>query len=160
VPGAGFDFNVSHGGDLLAIALGPPGIGVDVEPVEPLDDALSIARLFLRNDDLDDLQRLPRECRDQRVRRLWTEYEAFLKNTGSGIDDDLDRLHRALLSPTLTLMSRREPGAGDPLWHVHYLGKPEGHHLSVAMPAPAGEDAFSFLAPDPPVIVIRHHRNS
>lgn len=141
VPDAGCDFNVSHSADLLAIALGPPDIGVDVEPAEPLDDALSLARLFLRDADLDQLRCLPAERRDQRIRRLWTECEAFLKGTGRGIDDDLDQIERHILSPSLTLMSR---GAQPGIWRVHYLGVQRRHHLSVSTPHQGDGNACSL----------------
>ena len=131
VPGADCDFNVSHSAALLAIALGPQGIGVDVEPAEPLDDAMSIAQLFLKDAHLDQLRRLPAKRRDQHIRRLWTECEAFLKGTGRGIDDDLDQLERHTVSPRLTLMSH---GSASDVWCVHYLGIQRGHHLSIATP--------------------------
>lgn len=131
VPGADCDFNVSHSAALLAIALGPQGIGVDVEPAEPLDDAMSIAQLFLKDAHLDQLRRLPAKSRDQQVRRLWTECEAFLKGTGRGIDDDLDRLERHTVSPRLTLMSH---GSASDVWCVHNLGIQRRHHLSIATP--------------------------
>ena len=131
VPGADCDFNVSHSAALLAIALGHAGIGIDVEPAEPLDDAMSIAPLFLQDADLDQLRCMPAKRRDQHIRRLWTECEAFLKGTGRGIDDDLDRIKRHTVSPGLTLMSH---GSASDVWCVHYLGIQRGHHLSIVTP--------------------------
>jgi len=141
VPGAGCDFNVSHSAALLAIALGPKGIGVDVEPAEPLDDAMSIARLFLQDAHLDQLRRMPTRRRDQQIRRLWTECEAFLKGTGRGIDDDLDRLERHTVSPSLTFMSH---GSASDVWCVRYLGVQRGHHLSIATPHQGTGNAYSL----------------
>jgi len=141
VPGADCDFNVSHSAALLAIALGPAGIGIDVEPAEPLDDAMSIAPLFLHDADLDQLRCMPAKRRDQRIRRLWTECEAFLKGTGRGIDDDLNRIKRHTVSPRLTLMRH---GSASDIWRVHYLGVQRGHHLSIATPHRGTGTAYSL----------------
>lgn len=143
VPDAGCDFNVSHSTGLLAIALGPAGIGIDIEPAESLDDAMSIAQLFLQDADLDQLRCMPVKRRNQRIRRLWTECEAFLKGMGRGIDDDLGRLERHTVSPRLTIMSRNS--ASD-LWCVRYLGVRRGHHISIAMPHQGTGNAFSLPA--------------
>ncbi|MCJ2188291.1 4'-phosphopantetheinyl transferase family protein [Novosphingobium beihaiensis] len=141
VPGATFHFSVSHSRALHAVGLARCPVGIDAEPLhslaDSLADSLALAELFLREDELEEVRRLPEEDRDQLVLRLWTEREAYLKMTGRGIDDDLQNVMRTEeVTGTCTMMrGRNDLGSGGECG-VHYLGVHMNHHLSFASPFP------------------------
>ncbi len=85
----GFDFNLSHTGDWIALAICQDGrIGVDLETIDPTFPAREIAREFF----------LPEECQwiangpVDRFFQLWTAKEALMKATGRGLSLTPDRI--------------------------------------------------------------------
>ena len=87
---ADWQFNVSHSGNWLLIAIGRAHVGVDLEWINPS---------FLFGDMLE----LSFSCAEQRhiesdadtrlgFYRLWTRKEALVKATGKGMDDEFDRI--------------------------------------------------------------------
>ena len=85
-----FDFNVSHAGNTVAVALAvrekdgeSPRIGIDVEIPHPRIRKLSLAeRFFTENEQL--LLRSSTHL-DEDFLRIWTRKEAYLKYLGTGL---------------------------------------------------------------------------
>jgi len=78
---AGSHISLTHAGDTAYAAATPAsgrGIGIDYEPVRPLDDR--IARWFLTAKEMDWLTKQAKPCRDAELVRLWTVKEAALKS--------------------------------------------------------------------------------
>ncbi|SFG29096.1 Phosphopantetheinyl transferase [Novosphingobium sp. CF614] len=146
VPEAPFHYNVSHSRAALAVAVGPHPLGVDIEPLESLEDSLALAELFLREPDIERVRQLSGDGRDQLVRRLWTECEAYLKAKGRGIDDDMLRTIRIPVTSSLTTMRDEGDLAEDAICHVHYLGVRMGHHLSFALSGQRSSPAWPLEA--------------
>ncbi|MGU3464886.1 4'-phosphopantetheinyl transferase family protein [Methylobacterium sp. C33D] len=86
------DFNLSHSGAraLIGLARGA-AIGVDVEAVRPIADALRIAAAHFAADEVAALARAPRSEVERRFFSLWTRKEAVVKALGSGLTLPLDR---------------------------------------------------------------------
>ena len=81
-------FNLSHCPEAAVCVLDSAPVGVDVEAVQPLDDALldRVMNLEERREILSD------PAPELAFLRLWTRKESLLKLTGEGLRADLDRL--------------------------------------------------------------------
>lgn len=96
-PRLGLDFNLSHSGDWLAMAISDgAAVGVDLQYCEAGRDVLRLARRFFSPAELADLQgRGVAECSD-RFYDYWTLKEARIKAAGGAIGRDLHRSRFAL----------------------------------------------------------------
>ena len=85
-------FNLSDSEDLAVVALarGEP-LGVDVEVLREMPEALSISKSFFAAPERDVLASVPEAQRDQTFFNCWTRKEAYLKATGDGLSVPLDR---------------------------------------------------------------------
>ncbi|SFL68541.1 4'-phosphopantetheinyl transferase family protein [Methylobacterium pseudosasicola] len=86
------DFNLSHSGGraLIGLARGA-AIGVDLEEIRPITDALRIARAHFAPDEAAALAALPLSAIDPAFFGLWTRKEAVVKALGTGLLLPLDR---------------------------------------------------------------------
>ena len=122
LPG-GPEFNLSHSGDWIVLALDPLPLGVDVECLEPqqLRAALRVSgpeeRAWLGSD-LD------------RATRLWTWKEARLKATGQGFALDPCGLN------VLPFLHRAAVEAEGRAWYGAELSLGGGYRLGMASAAP------------------------
>jgi 4'-phosphopantetheinyl transferase len=83
---SGYQFTLSHAGGwtIVAVTTGV-AVGVDLEPLRPVRDALAIARRFFPPSDHDLLAALPAEPRAAAFLVSWTLKEALAKADGRGI---------------------------------------------------------------------------
>jgi 4'-phosphopantetheinyl transferase len=90
------EFNVSHSGGLVLIALstGTP-VGVDVEAIRPMPDLQSIASTHFQAAESALLAGLPESDAQVLFYQLWTAKEAVLKATGDGIANKLGEVEVA-----------------------------------------------------------------
>ena len=83
---ADLQFNVSHSGDILVIAVGRRSeIGVDVERVRPVHRADAVARRAFTDGERERIAALPHEQRVAAFFNCWTRKEACVKATGHGV---------------------------------------------------------------------------
>lgn len=87
-PGLAFNVSGTPGLALVAIGRGGP-LGVDVEALRPVPDALDVARRFFSADEADALAGLAPEARGRAFLVAWTRQEARLKGLGVGLSGDL-----------------------------------------------------------------------
>ena len=126
-------FNLTHAGDLALLAVSPTQrLGIDLEPIRPMPDALSLAREFHPNEQA----RINATHPDpQTFFTLWTRKEAYVKATGEG-------LSRPLASFDTT--------APIPNWHLVDLPIPN-HAATLALeattPAPPPIDHQTWHPP-------------
>ncbi len=78
-------FNVSHAGELVAVAVADGAVGVDIEPVPGPPGTLDAARAACTPAEAEVLARLPAGDRPAAFLRMWTAKEAYLKATGQGL---------------------------------------------------------------------------
>ena len=72
-PSCGISFNVSQAGELTVVAVTRDrDVGVDIERVRPLDEALDIARAWFSAQDVAVLLAMPRARRSLAFLSLWT----------------------------------------------------------------------------------------
>ena len=90
-PSCGISFNVSQAGELTVVAVTRDrDVGVDIERVRPLDEALDIARAWFSAQDVAVLLAMPRARRSLAFLSLWTRKEALTKALGGGLSIPLD----------------------------------------------------------------------
>lgn len=80
-------FNVSHSHHLglYALTYFHYGIGIDLEFLRPLPEALSLAQRFFTKKEAAYLASFPLQRQQAMFFRLWTAKEAYLKATGEGL---------------------------------------------------------------------------
>jgi 4'-phosphopantetheinyl transferase len=86
-------FNVSHSGGTALIALAQGcEVGVDVEQIRAVPDAEKIAERCFSRRERATMATQPAAGRDKAFLRCWTRKEAYLKGTGFGITEPLQRI--------------------------------------------------------------------
>ncbi|MBI3418273.1 MAG: 4'-phosphopantetheinyl transferase superfamily protein [Verrucomicrobia bacterium] len=92
VSGMPLHFNVSHSRGVALFAITRDcEVGVDLEQVRAMDDLLDIARNFFSTHEQSMLASLPKERQTEAFFNCWTRKEAYVKATGAGITEALDR---------------------------------------------------------------------
>ncbi len=135
-------FSLTHSEDLalLAVARGLE-IGVDVERVRPMRDALSLARRFFAPEEMRDLLVAgDAAAQEAAFFRCWTRKEAVLKATGEG-------LHFPLSAFAVTLLP------GEPVavrWDLRTGDAPRAWALQSFEPAPDYVAALAYLGDTQP----------
>ncbi len=133
---AGHDlhFSLSHSADccMLAIRRGDP-IGIDVEQLRDLPDALDVARRQFTRSESQLLSRLDAAARRDAFFALWTQKEAIVKALGGSLADYLDRLELDL-GPAggVRLVSLDGDRSVGDQWSVLRLDSPPGYVAAVA----------------------------
>src|SRR5687768_15335480 len=90
--GSDIRFSVSHSAGLAAYALSwRCELGVDIERLRPLPDALQIAAAFFSSSERSSLEALPAADQLTAFFRCWTRKEAFVKALGEGLSYPLDQ---------------------------------------------------------------------
>ncbi|KQU81425.1 MULTISPECIES: 4'-phosphopantetheinyl transferase superfamily protein [unclassified Rhizobacter] len=94
-------FNMSHSDDVAVIAVAPDApagteIGVDVEVLRPMRDAIALAERNFTAAEQRELLATPPELRDLAFMRGWTRKEACLKAIGSGLSIPPDAVDAGL----------------------------------------------------------------
>jgi len=133
---AGHDlhFSLSHSADccMLAIRRGDP-IGIDVEQLRDLPDALDVARRQFTRSESQLLSRLDAAARRDAFFALWTQKEAIVKALGGSLADYLDRLEFDL-GPAggVRLVSRDGDRPVGDQWSVVRIDCPRGYAAAMA----------------------------
>ncbi|MCK0148124.1 4'-phosphopantetheinyl transferase superfamily protein [Arenibacter sp. F26102] len=80
------EFNLSHSGNMVILAFVKENqIGVDIEQIKYNFDCLSIANNFFSDQEINQLQNIPKNDQKIAFYRCWTRKEAFIKAEGSGL---------------------------------------------------------------------------
>lgn len=89
----GWQFNLSHSGDWLVLALCPQGpLGVDIELGKRRHHPLPLARRFYAQSEYEWLCTLSAQEQERAFYRLWSRKEAVLKAHGGGIAAGLEKV--------------------------------------------------------------------
>ena len=91
-PPCGVFFNASHSDGLAIIAVVSERlVGVDIERVRPLPDALEVADGFFSCGEIDLLRATPEDSRAEAFLTIWTRKESYVKAVGAGLSVPFDR---------------------------------------------------------------------
>lgn len=130
-------FNLAHSGGLALLAVTRLGrIGVDVEHMRSLKDADGIAERFFSTRESAGLQELSATQKSAAFFNLWTRKEAWLKATGQGISEALNRVEVSFLpgEPARLLSVFDDPEAAK-CWYVAHLAPAPGFVGALAVEA-------------------------
>ena len=90
-PPCGVFFNTSHSDGLAIIAVASERlVGVDIERVRPIADALDVADRFFSRSEVDLLRCTPEESRAEAFLTIWTRKESYVKAVGAGLSIPFD----------------------------------------------------------------------
>ena len=88
---SGVKFNISHAQEVALLAFARRReVGVDIEQVRPLEDAIQIAERFFSQNEVAVFTAVPIEQKPQAFFNCWTRKEAFIKVIGEGLSCPLD----------------------------------------------------------------------
>ena len=89
----GLNFNMSHSGNWLIVGVTRSvPVGVDVERLRPVADAIAVADRYFPREERDALMRLEGESRNHAFLSCWTRKEAVTKAHGAGMGLDLSEI--------------------------------------------------------------------
>jgi 4'-phosphopantetheinyl transferase len=119
-------YNISHSGGWVMIAVSKHEVGIDVEFMNPSVEFRNIAPSVLSSVEMDFLKRSPDP--EKTFYLLWTRKEALLKGSGKGLTDNLSDV------PSLEGVHhvRPEDIGSVESWHICSFEPEEKHMASVA----------------------------
>jgi 4'-phosphopantetheinyl transferase len=138
--GAGIEFNLSHSGDGVVYAVAHRRrVGVDIEWLRPMPDALELARHFFSPEEHAKLCAMPEADRTLAFLTCWTRKEAYVKARAVGLALDLHRFCLSVPPDAPVLLYSDEPPADRRRWTFADLALGDAHVgcLAVEGPAPA-----------------------
>jgi len=129
---AGWDFNVSHSGDYVAVAVGQGQVGVDLEQIRPVRDMESIVDRYFHPDEAGAWRVVAPSRREAAFFVLWSAREASMKCLGLGLARGLSvrRVVPAILSGGIA-----PARVGGAMVHVRQVEAPRGYVAMVAQAA-------------------------
>jgi 4'-phosphopantetheinyl transferase len=83
-------FNIAHSGGMAVFALSSMHeLGIDIEILKDKKDAVELAKRFFSEDEIKDLDSVPKEKLTESFFNCWTRKEAFIKALGKGLSYSL-----------------------------------------------------------------------
>ena len=131
-------FNLSHSGARAVVGLARSArIGVDVEAVRRMPDALRIADHHFSPSEAAALRGLPAERTEAAFFAVWTAKEAVVKALGVGLAGGLAHAHVTVPPEPLRLVALDGSTARAEAWTLAALPVAAGYAGAVALDAPA-----------------------
>ena len=147
--GGRLEINLSHSGERALVGLSTSArIGVDIEAIRPLPDALRMARSHFAPDEVAALERCDATTLLHAFLACWTRKEAFVKAAGIGLSVPLDRFSVTvppIAAGLVAVDGSAERASG---WSLHDLEPAPGYIGAVAIEAPSAPCAVRFLPAD------------
>lgn len=126
------DFSISHSDGRALVAVSRGGrVGVDIERVRHLDDALDLAADHMTEREVACVRSVPLGSRSRAFLELWTRKEAAVKAMGLGLSQPLDRFDTGEPGPDGVSSPTGLPG--DPAMGIVGLVDPDGFVAAVAL---------------------------
>jgi 4'-phosphopantetheinyl transferase len=124
-------FNLTHSGDLAAVALvRDRRVGIDIEAARALTDRALLARRILGARERTWFETLPESAREAALLAAWTRKEAVLKAMGTGISDGLRSVEMPPDDSEQAVVHEAEPSVA---WSVSQLPVPPGYYGTIAL---------------------------
>ena len=130
------DFNLSHTHELVACVVGRGAtVGIDVERLDRLHDALALATRFFSPAEVVDLENCGgASARARRFIELWTLKESFIKAIGKGLSQPLDSFSFGL-GDEGTIRFTPPPELASETWHFAQYDVAPNAMLAIAVRA-------------------------
>ena len=128
----GIDFNLSHAGSFVVLALSTTRVGVDVEVTNRTTDWHAIARRFFSPVEFAAIEACDEAGRRTAFFRAWTRKEAFVKALGTGLATGFARFDVSV-GPRPALIGARIDGVDASEWSIRDFAPGPGHLGAVAV---------------------------
>lgn len=125
----GWNFNVSHSGDYVAVAVGRQRLGLDMEAIRPIHNMSAIARRCFHCDEIAAWETLPQERREEGFFILWSAREAALKCAGLGLAKGITITK---VEPSILKTSAGNVVVGNTTLRLQRLESHEGYVMTLA----------------------------
>jgi 4'-phosphopantetheinyl transferase len=130
-------FNITHAGDLVAVAVAKNArVGIDIERVERKVDLMGVGEKILSEEDFARFCALADEEKAAAFFRIWTRKEAYLKATGAGITDGLKEISVSFEAEMVGPITDVRDEAGARKWRLHALPVPGDYQGCMACDEP------------------------
>jgi 4'-phosphopantetheinyl transferase len=133
----GPEFNLSHSGGIAIYAVSDRRVGVDVERIRPMPDALAIAARFFSAAERLALEAVESSRLAEHFFTCWTRKEAYLKARGDGIGSSL-RAFSVSVDPERPALIGCETGDDPSRWTLVNLQAGEGFAAALAVDGAPG----------------------
>jgi 4'-phosphopantetheinyl transferase len=130
-------FNMTHAGSVVACAVTTGAeVGIDVEPLREVPDALELAGRFFAPDERAALETVAAAERSKAFLTCWTRKEAYLKAVGAGLTHPLDAFCVSVRADQPEWL--RDAASGQPIgtWSLLPLQVDGAHVGAVAVQGP------------------------
>jgi 4'-phosphopantetheinyl transferase len=130
-----FHFNVSHTDGLALLAFAQRRrVGIDVEKIRSLPDALKLARRFFSDRERQQLEDVPEQELPAAFFRCWSRKEAYIKARGEGLSLPLHQFDVAVeIEPTRILLATRPDPDEARRWLMRDVPVPPGYAAAAAV---------------------------
>ena len=129
---AGWDFNVSHSGDYVAVAVGQDQVGVDLEQIRPVREMESIVERYFHRDEAEAWRSLNPGLREEAFFVLWSAREAAMKCVGFGLARGLSITR---VDPVILSQAKALARVGELALEVQRVSAPRGYVAMIAKTA-------------------------
>jgi 4'-phosphopantetheinyl transferase len=128
-------FNLSHGGDWLAIVLRDRhAVGIDIEPIQPRKRLDQLCRRYLSEGESRTVLSLPPDQAQTQFLRYWTCKEAYVKGLGVGLTIPLNTVNLTLPDPQSAEPQWIQPAQGlEPDWRIYQWQPTPGYVAALAL---------------------------
>lgn len=134
VGGEGWDFNLSHAGEHVAVVVRRGPVGIDLEHHREVRDKAGIVRRYFHPDEARAWEYWPADRRDSAFFQLWSAREAAMKCAGLGLAQGIGVTR---IDPDFLKSGAALARVGERVFAVKALDAPAGCTLVVATgPAP------------------------
>lgn len=128
-------FNVSHSGDLALICVAEGvEVGVDLELLRPVPDAVEIARRRFTPAEARFVEEGGAADAGRRFLLCWTRKEALVKAVGAGLDFDLRSFTIPLEEPGGVVSLANPEGGPAQRWQIYGVPLGDRHVAALALP--------------------------
>ena len=108
LPEGELELNLSHSFDRALIGFSRRPLGIDVERLRPIEDALDLAARFFSREEASAVRALAPDRLHRGFFEIWTMKEAYIKATGEGLSRPLDSFTVSLGAGRLALTPAAE----------------------------------------------------
>lgn len=125
----GWDFNVSHAGDYVALVVGRGEVGVDLEKTRPVRDVAAVVGRYFHPDEAAAWRTLALPEQEAAFFLIWSAREAAMKCAGTGLAGGLGKTR---IDPCILRLERAGGVVGAKDMILQREKAPEGYMLVTA----------------------------
>ena len=124
-------YNLSHSGNYIALAIDSKAVGIDIEQIKPID--IKIAERFFSKDEILYITSHTRKMRTIAFYQIWTKKESYIKLEGKGLSIPLTSFSVLSQSSEKILYYNMRETADDAICHVCTSRMEEPHCYPITL---------------------------